>query len=104
MNLTELEKALLAAARFRTVNDGVPFAFEKRIMAQLKSLTIVDEWSWWARGLWRAAAPCVAVMLVLSAWSFYAPGYGPGADLSQDFENTVLAAVQQDQPADSMGE
>src|SRR6476659_10133566 len=104
MNLTELEKALLTAARSRPVNDAVPFAFEKRIMAQLKSLAIVDEWSWWARGLWRAVAPCVAVMLLLSAWSLYGPGYGSGVDLSQDFENTVLAAVQQEQSADSISE
>jgi len=100
MNLAELERKLITVARSRPVSEAVPYAFEKRIMAHLKSQTI-DEWSLWARALWRAAAPCVAIMLVLGGWSLFAPtNIAPGIDLSQQFENTVLAAADQEQPAD----
>ena len=101
MNLAELERKLIAAARSDLVNETVPYAFEKRIMAHLKARAAVDEWSLWSRALWRASAPCVAIMLLLGGWSFLGPGAGtPSTDLSQEFENTVLAAVVQDQPTD----
>ena len=99
MNLAELEKKLLSAARSIPANDAVPFAFEKRILAQIASRKNQDEWSWWAHALWRAAAPCVGVMVLFSAWSYY-DSNSAGSDLSQEFENTVLAVVQQEQPAD----
>ncbi len=101
MNLAELERKLIAAARSSPTNETVPYAFEKRIMAHLKTRA-VDEWSFWARALWRATAPCVAIMLLLGGWSLLAPtSTAPGIDLSQQFENTVLAAADQEQPADS---
>jgi hypothetical protein len=100
MNLAELEQKLIAVARSRPINDAVPYAFTNRIMANLKPQTI-DEWSLWARALWRATAPCVTVMLVLAGWSLFAPtNTAPGIDLSQQFENTVLAAADQEQSAD----
>ena len=102
MNLAELERKLIAVARSYPVSEAVPYAFEKRIMARLKARA-VDEWSLWARALWRAAAPCVAIMLLLAGWSLLAPtSTAPGVDLSQQFENTVLAAADQEQPADSV--
>ena len=102
MNLAELERKLIAAARSRPASDAVPYAFEKRIMAHLKTRAVIDQWSLWARALWRAAAPCVAIMLLLGGWSLLAPtSTAPGIDLSQQFENTVLAAADQEQPADS---
>jgi hypothetical protein len=61
-----------------------------------------DGWELWGRALWRAAAPCVAIMLLLGAWSLFTPqASAPATDLSQDLEQTLLAAVDQDQPADS---
>jgi|SRR5678816_2551837 hypothetical protein len=97
MNLAKLEEKLLAAARSLPVSDLVPYAFEKRILAQIKSRKLQDKWSWWARALWRAAAPCVGIMLLLGVWSYYDSNSGV-LDLSQEFENTVLGVVQ---PADS---
>jgi len=97
MNLAKLEEKLLAAARSAPVSDAVPYAFEKRILAQIRSQNIHDEWSSWARGLWRAAAPCVAIMVLLGVWSYY-DSNSAVLDLSQEFENTVMAVVQ---PADS---
>ena len=102
MNLAELERKLIAAARANKPSDRVPYAFEKRIMAHLAARPVVDDWALWARALWRAAAPCVAIMLLLGAWSFFAPQTSTSAnDLSQQLEQTLLAAVDQDQPADS---
>ena len=97
MNLAKLEKKLIAAARNTPVNEAVPYAFEKRILAQIKSRNVQDQWSWWARALWRAAAPCVGIMMLLGAWSWFDRSSGT-PDLSQEFENTVMAVVQ---PADS---
>jgi len=102
MKLDKLQQKLLAAARSNPPSERVPLAFEKRIMARLAALPVLDGWALWGRALWRAAAPCVAVMLLLGAWSLFAPTTTPSSnDLSQDLENTLLAAVDQDQSADS---
>ena len=100
MNLADLERKLIAAARANPPSDRVPYAFEKRILARLAARPIADGWELWGRALLRAAAPCVAIMLLLGAWSFFASGNVPANDLSQDLEQTLLAAVDQDQPAD----
>jgi len=102
MNLAELERKLIAAARSHPPSEAVPFAFEKRIMTLINLRAAVDPWLLWSRALWRAAAPCAAVMVLLSAWSLFAPATNSsGTDLSQDLEKTVLAAVSQEQPGDS---
>ena len=102
MNLAELERKLIAAARANPPSERVPYAFEKRIMARLAARPVADDWALWARALWRAAAPCVAIMLLLGAWSLLDPqGSTPASDLSQELENTLLAAVDQDQTTDS---
>ena len=100
MNLAELQKKLVAAARLQKPDDRVPYAFEKRIMAQIAAQiaarTGADQWVFWARGLWRAAASCVAVALILGALSLFMPASTDGiGDLSQDFENTLLASADQ---------
>ena len=103
MNLAQLERKLIAAARANPPSDRVPYAFEKRIMARLAARPVVDDWALWARALWRAAAPCVAIMLLLGAWSLYASrSSAPANDLSQELEQTLLAAVDQDQATDSI--
>jgi hypothetical protein len=96
MDLAELQKKLIAAARTSAPGDGVPYAFEKRVMALLASRAATNNVVLWARGLWRAAAPCAAIALMLGAWAFFNPASGANAgDLSQNFENTLLAAVDQ---------
>jgi hypothetical protein len=102
MNHAELEQKLIAAARARPPSDRVPYAFEKRIMARLAARPISDGWELWGIALWRAAAPCVGIMLLLGAWSWFTPpASAPATDLSQQLEQTLLAASDQDQPADS---
>ena len=99
MNTTELQRKLIAAAKANPPGDRVPYAFEKRVMAHLKDKRGMDVWAAWASALWRAAVPCVGVPLLLSAWAFFAAGPSNGAsnDLSQDLDNTLLAAAVQDQ-------
>jgi anionic cell wall polymer biosynthesis LytR-Cps2A-Psr (LCP) family protein len=48
------------------------------------------------RGLWRAAVSCAAIALLLGAWAFFHPAASTSStDLSQNFENTLLASVDQ---------
>jgi hypothetical protein len=101
MNFADLERKLIAAARANPPSDRVPYAFEKRILARLATRPPADGWELWGRALWRAAAPCVAIMLLLGAWSFFARSSAPASDLSQDLEQTLLAAADQDQSTDS---
>jgi anti-sigma-K factor RskA len=94
MNLAELQKKLIAAARLQEPDERVPYAFEKRIMAQLAARAGADRWMFWARGLWRAAAACAAVAVVFGAVSLFRPATpANNNDLSQDFENTLLASA-----------
>ncbi len=101
MDLAELERKLFAVARRNVPADRVPYAFEQRILARLKGRPVFDLWGEWSRALWRAAAPCVAIALLYGAWSLYSGNRAQNSDLSQQFENTVLAAADQVQAVDS---
>jgi hypothetical protein len=91
-----LHRKLIAAARAHPPGDGVPYAFEKRIMALIAVRAATDQLALWVRGLWRAAASCVAVALLLGTWAFFNPAASANNDdLSQNFENTLLASVDQ---------
>ena len=94
MNLAELQRKLIAAARADTPGGRVPYAFEKRVMELLASRVAPQNLELWVRGLWRAAVSCVAVALLCGAWALLTPAITPGStDLSQDFENTLLASA-----------
>ena len=98
MKLVDLEKKLIAVARANPPSDRVPPTFEKRVMALIASRPVHDLWAAWARGLWYAAAPCVAIMLLFSAWAFVESSKqskNPTIDLAQQLDNTLLAAVDQ---------
>jgi len=100
MKPAELHNKLIGAARRQTPDDRVPYAFEKRIMALIASRTVADRWAVWSSGLWRAAVSCVAVAVVFGAAVLLLPSSANSSkDLSQDFENTLLASV--DQPDNS---
>jgi hypothetical protein len=99
MNLTDLQRKLLAAARANPPPDTVPYAFEKRIMARLAETPVMDAWALWNRVLWRAAAPCVALCLTVSAWSYFAGTDAVSPDvLAAALESAVLA------PFDNLGD
>ena len=96
MDHAELQKKLIAAARANPPGGGVPYAFEKRVMALLAARPAADNLVLWVRGLWRAAVSCLAVALMLGVWVLFNPAAGAGVeDLSQNFESTLLAALDQ---------
>ena len=96
MNLAQLQQKLTAAARLQAPDERVPYAFEKRITALLAARAALSGRALWARGLWRAAVSCVVLALLCGAVSFFTPAAGDNnKDLSQDFENTLLASVDQ---------
>jgi len=96
MNIAELHKKLIAAARLQTPDDRVPYAFEKRVMAHIaarkESLRSLN----WTRTFMRAAMSCVGVAVLFGAWTLLMPAGAPaGDDLSQDLQNTLLASADQ---------
>ncbi|MDE3068884.1 MAG: hypothetical protein KGJ60_15230 [Verrucomicrobiota bacterium] len=96
MNVTQLQQKLIAAARARVPEDQVPWGFEKRIVALIRSRAATDPLALWVRGLWRAAVPCVAIAVLLGAWFVLTPASNANAnDLSESFETTLLASVGQ---------
>lgn len=104
MNLAQLQEKLILAARGNPPSDRVPYAFEQRILARLRTQPLSDHWALWARALWRAAAPCVAITVLLAAWTLLSPAHTTPStsnnDLSQAIENTLLAATDQEPPTD----
>ena len=96
MNLVELHEKLIAAARADLPGGQVPYAFEKRITALVAPRVAPDNLALWVHGLWRAAASCVAIATVCGVCSLLTPAAVDNRnDLSQDFENTLLASVDQ---------
>jgi hypothetical protein len=96
MKLVELQEKLVAVARANPPSDRVPPTFEKRIMALISARPVYDLWAAWAKGLWYAAAPCVGVMLLFSAWAFFRPpSQNASVDLAQQLNSTLLAALDQ---------
>src|SRR5438445_13532496 len=98
MNVVDLEKKLIQAARQDRPSEKVPYAFEKRIMAFLRPLPTPDCWGLWAGALCRPAVPCLALMVLLTTWAFI-PGvkHLPASDLSLVIDSTVFAAIGQAQ-------
>lgn len=96
MNIDELQRKLLAAGRASPPGDSVPYAFEKRILARLTSRPVADAWMVWNRVLWRAAAPCVALTILLVAWTFVAvPSSANTHDpLADELAGALLAPLE----------
>lgn len=93
MNLENLQHKLILAARAQPPEDSVPYAFEQRIMARLTEYR-ADRWLTWSRLLWRAVAPCLGIMALVSVLSLtFESSLGDGEVLANDLDNTVLAAV-----------
>lgn len=95
MNIVDLEKKLLAAARSAPPSDEVPYAFEKRIMARIATESLIDVWALWGRVLWRVAAPCVVITLALAAWTFLSASSNANnnENLASALENSVMAPL-----------
>lgn len=98
MNLDHLQKKLIAAARTSRADERVPYAFEKNVMARLAEASRVDVLGDWSTALWRAAASCVAVVILSGAWSVWSLHENDQADFSHEFETAVFASA--DSPDD----
>jgi hypothetical protein len=93
MNLEALEQKLMQAARNQPPGDQVPYAFEQRILARLKSPPPTDPLAFWNRVLWRAALSSIALTLLASAWVVLSPP--PDTSLSDDLESIVYAGLNE---------
>ena len=94
MNLAELQKKLISAAQRSPAEDGVPYNFEKRVMARLTTSPGPDEWTLWTRALWYGAGACAAVTLCLGVWSFTdARDQECASSFFQDLEQTILVSL-----------
>jgi hypothetical protein len=91
MDLEKLREKLLLAARNEPVSDHVPYAFEQRVMACLGAHRPADPGALWARALWRAAAVCVALSLLLSFWSLSSTANSSTVTL----ETAVMSGAEQ---------
>jgi hypothetical protein len=100
MDWNELERKLISAAR-PSPPDQVPYAFEKRITARLRSGPgpAPDAPALWARALWRSAVACTGLAVLLGVLTLAAPPRPASTNLSEELEQTLLAAVDQDNPA-----
>lgn len=93
MNLLELQEKLLAAARQSPPSDRVPFAYETRIMARLRTSSPEDGWTLWGQALWRAAVACLTLAILLSALSLWPGRSHPSGD--EELETAALAMADQ---------
>ncbi len=93
MNIADLHRHLIAAARANPPPDTVPYAFEKRILARLTEPPPAREvWAFWNRVLWWVAGSCVALCLTLGVWSYLAGSRVAWPEaLAADLESAVLA-------------
>ncbi|MEY2410233.1 MAG: hypothetical protein QOF48_2903 [Verrucomicrobiota bacterium] len=91
MNLTELQKRLLAVARRNPPGDAVPYRFERRIMARLGEAPQPAIWLAWSRALWLGAAACTLVAICAGVWA-PATRDDNGTSFSEGIEQTIMAS------------
>jgi hypothetical protein len=87
---------LIRAAQRLPEDEQVPYAFEKRIMAHLRPMKQVDNVTLWALGLWKAAVPCVAVMLLITTWATISTSAESSTEdsLAMELELTMTQPLQ----------
>lgn len=92
MNTDILLKKLMAAARKTKPSEHVPYAFEKRIMARIAEMPVYDSIALWSKMLWRAAAPCIIIMIMACLWAVASSQYKVNIENpSEAFELVVLS-------------
>lgn len=101
MDLAELERKLIAAARVNPPDETVPIAFEKRVMARIAEVHGPSYASLWAQGLWRGAlASMTAAGVVCGAVLLFGLRSDRAEEFADQFESTMLAAVELEPEAD----
>jgi len=94
MELEILRQKLIAAARTHPPACEVPYGFERRVMAHLAEVGLPDAWILWSRALWRAAIPCLLIVVFSGLWSVRT-SRTDASNLSQQIENVVLSDLNQ---------
>ena len=108
-NTDDILSKMLAETREIPVNDHVPYAFEKRIMAHLEDAPAANLWDEWAGALWRAVVPCLGVLaLVAVLWKAPAeagsdsqggsPAVAAHEPANEDLEGIVMLAIDPELP------
>ena len=98
MNLPELSRTLLAAARRVPRDERVPYAFEQRVMARLQAAPPAVLWAALVRSLWYGAAACALVAVLLNVWSAPAAQDEEHAHaFSRGVEDCLLAPTSADE-------
>lgn len=96
MNLDQLQQVVLKAARRNPPEDRVPYAFEQRVMAQVRSRTreANSDGMTWLVGFWRAAlsGSALALLLVVANGLMPDPGVSEEGDLSAAGLEEILMA------------
>ncbi len=98
MNIDLLRQKLTHAARLRTEDDSVPYAFEQRIMGSVRAGNLFRSHARveWGAGLWRAAISCAAFAAILGAFSLWFPGESAVVeDFGVALENAILPTADE---------
>ena len=75
---------------YQALADRDPEPVRAQVLRHLAAAEPTDVLALWSRLLWRAAAPCVAIMLVMGAWTVYSRHVtSPSQTLAVDLERTV---------------
>lgn len=94
MDIDQLQRKLMTAARSQPPSESVPYAFEQRVMARLRAAHASGPGRAWAAVFWRAAAPGGIIAILLGLWTLTsASGNGWSDSLDVDLETTVCAAM-----------
>ena len=70
MKLDDLQRKLIEVARGNPPSPAVPYAFEQRILAQLRRPVRLDPMVSWTIGLWRATVPCLILLSGVALWNW----------------------------------
>jgi hypothetical protein len=94
MKMPEVQQ-VIRAARALPEDGRVPYAFEKRIMTLIGTRKPADIWSIWSHTMWRAALACVAITVVMGAFSELRDE--PSELFAADLEQTVMAPISSEE-------
>ena len=96
MKLDKIIEKLLFSVKNNPPSDRVPYAFEKRIIANItEQPQTTDSWLDLGRLLWRAVVPYTAVaMLAAATWLTISPAQNTHVAPSSDMEE-VAAMVSE---------
>ena len=91
-----LNKVLTAASKVKP-SDRVPYAFEQRIRAQIAEEPVAGTLLAWSQSLWRAVAPCLALVALVVIWQAGLPVEAPAPapnTTAQPAEDATIEEVE----------